>query len=153
MKATIIKSVACVLVCTALFSFSAPSKPGGEGYEVYLNNKLVVQQYGSKMSDVQSITLAPSALSSQLTVRYHHCGRAGKARTIVVKNEKNTAVKTWNYGDASKPDALMACNVKELFALHKNNSGSLGLYYSASELPQGRLIVKIDISNKDVTSK
>ncbi|MEI9912962.1 MAG: hypothetical protein WDO71_26965 [Bacteroidota bacterium] len=37
----------------------------------------------------------------------------------------------------------MACKVKDILTLQKSNPGKLGLYYSSSELPKGRLLATI----------
>lgn len=151
MKATFFSLLALVVLSAAILSFSP--KPGGEGFEIYLNTKLLVQQYGNKMNDVKSITLDQSSYNGQLEVKYFHCGHPGKNRIIEIKNGENSVVKKWIYGDAARPDAAMACRIKELFALQKSNTGSLNLFYSATELPKGRLLAKIEVTNKDVTSK
>ena len=44
MKSIISKSMLVLAICATLFSFR--NKPGGEGFEIYLNNKVVVQQFG-----------------------------------------------------------------------------------------------------------
>ena len=91
-----------------LFSFSVKtveaissykSNFGGEGFEVYLNDKLVLQQYGEKMNIVKTVELDQSAGNGELAIRYYHCGRPGKSRVVTIKDEKNVVLKEWRFGD------------------------------------------------------
>jgi hypothetical protein len=45
--------IALGIVCAALFSFTKPF--GGEGFEIYLNNKLVLQHYGTPTKIVKNL--------------------------------------------------------------------------------------------------
>lgn len=152
---TVFKSLSVLILLlgtsTIMSSFSGPF--GGEGFEIFLNNKLVVQQFGSKMDDIKNISLNNASPGDQLSIRYFHCGRIGKSRTVYIKNKQNTTVKQWRYKDASKPDTKMACSVNEILALKKNTSGMLGIYYSSTELPKGRLLARVDLGTSDITSK
>ena len=142
MKAIISKTMVLAAVCAALFSF-AP-KPGGEGFEIYLDNKLVLQQFGSEMNTVKNLQLPQSAVNGQLTVKYHHCGRIGKNRVITIRNEQNKMLKEWRFTDAIVPVAAMNCNVKDILNLKKGNtSNKFRLYYSSSELPGGRMLASV----------
>ena len=140
MKSIISKSMALVAVCATLFSFSP--KPGGEGFEIYLNNKVLLQQYGSQMDAVKSLSLNQSSYNDQLTIKYHHCGKVGKNRIVTLKDGQNKMLKEWHFADAETPVAAMAVNVKDILSLQKGN-GRLNLFYSSSELPNGRLLTVI----------
>lgn len=149
MKSIISKTMALVAVCAFLFSF-AP-KPGGEGFEIYLNNKVVLQQYGNEMNTVKSLQLNQSSVNDQLTIKYHHCGRVGKNRIVTIKDGQNKILKEWRFEDVSVPVAGMTCNVKDIFSLKKGTTGTIKLYYSSSELPKGRLLASV-ILNGVVTA-
>jgi len=141
-----------------LFSFSVKtveaissykSNFGGEGFEVYLNDKLVVQQYGEKMNIVKTVELDQGAGNGQLAIRYYHCGRPGKSRVVTIKDENNVVLKEWRFGDAKDATARVSCNVKEIFALPKFKAGKkVNLYYSATELPNGRLLATLTTVSK-----
>ena len=136
-----------------LFSFSVRTAEklfpnnnnfGGEGFEVYLNNKLVLQQYGEKMNTVKTLELDQRAGNGQLAIRYYHCGKPGKSRVVTIKDEQNVVLKEWRFGDAKDAAARVSCNVKDIFALPKFKAGrKLNLYYAASELPNGRLLATL----------
>jgi len=150
MKSFIINSIAFVAVAAAIVSF-APSF-GGEGFEISLDSKVVIQKYGPNINDVNSLQLDQSSYNEQLTVKYHHCGRVGKNRVLSLKDGQNRMVKEWKFADAATPVAAMSCNVKDILALRKGNSGLYKLYYISSELPNGRLLTNIVLGN-NVTKK
>ena len=73
-----------IALSEVLFSFSVKTAGtissykanlGGEGFEVYLNDKLVLQQYGNDMDKIKNLQLDQSASNGQLAIRYYHCGR------------------------------------------------------------------------------
>ena len=139
-----------------LFSFSVKTAEtiyknnfGGEGFEVYLNDKLVLQQYGEKMNAVKTLELDQTASNGQLAIRYYHCGKPGKSRVVTIKDEQNVVLKEWRFGDAKDASARVSCNVKDIFALPKFKAGrKVSLYYSATELPNGRLLATLTTVNK-----
>ena len=138
MKSLISKGIGLCILSIALFSFAA--KPGGEGFEILLNNKVVLQKFGTDMNLVQSLALSQQSGTGQLTIKYHHCGKVGKNRVITIKDSNNKTLKTFIYDDAATPVSAMAINVKEIVNLKK---GELKLYYSSSELVKERLLTTI----------
>lgn len=137
------KLLAVVIFSIASFSFTA--KPGGEGFEIYLNNKMMIQQYGENMNTVQSLRFDQNPLSDQITIKYHHCGKIGKNRVITIKDGQNNVLKVFRYTDATQPLSAMSVNVKEIRNLKKETSNSFKLYYSSSELTAGRLLFNFSI--------
>jgi len=128
-------------VRTAEKLFLIKSDFGGEGFEVYLNNKLVLQQFGEKMNSVKSIELDQSASNGQLAIRYFHCGQPGKSRVVTIKDEQNVVLKEWRFGDTKDVSAKLCCNVKDILSLPKIKAGKkVNLYYTSTELPKGRLL-------------
>jgi hypothetical protein len=124
----------------SIFSFS--SKPGGEGFEIYLNDRLLVQRYGQEMNTVQTVSLTSASATDKLRIRYHHCGKAGKNRQITLRNSDNKIVKTWTFKDGDVASG-MVCPVGDILSLKKNNT-TLKLYYSSSEMPQGRQLASVN---------
>jgi hypothetical protein len=146
------KSVAALSLLVALsvtlFSFSTPK--GGEGFEIYIGSKLVLQKFGDKMNDVKSLQLDQHSSSDQLIIKYYHCGRTGKNRTITLKDDHNKVVKEWSFSDVSG-SASMSCSVKDILNLKKgNSSNTYNLYYTSSELPKGRLLTSIVLGSQSV---
>ena len=126
-----------LVMLPALSSFK--SVRGGEGFEVFLNNKLVAQHFGNQLTRQASLQLDPAAGSQELKVIYHHCGRNGKNRQLELRNEAKQVVHTWKFADGSKPASPMIIKLDELAAYKKAKSGLCWtLHYSSSELPAGR---------------
>ena len=149
MRSIIAKTFSLLVISTALFSFSA--KPGGEGFEVYLNNKLILQRFGNNMKAVQTIRLDEGSANDELTIKYHHCGKVGKNRVLTVKDGQDKVLKAIRFADVSYETGGMSCRVKDIISLKKGNSATLKLYYSSSELPEGRLLASIE-TGKSVTA-
>src|ERR1043165_9783952 len=99
------------VICAVLFSFSSPR--GGEGFEIYLNNKLVRQQFNSQMNSIKNIPIDQRFSNDQLTIKYYHCGQAGKNRHIELKDGQNRVIKDWHFNDDNK-SAAMNCSVKDI---------------------------------------
>ena len=137
-------------VRTAERLFPRESNFGGEGFEVYLNNKLVIQQYGEKINDVKSLQLDQSASNGQLAIRYFHCGQPGKSRVVTIKDEQNVVLKEWRFGDTKDAAAKLCCNVKDILALPKIKAGrKVNLYYTSTQLPNGRLLATLTTVTKN----
>ena len=130
-----------LLFSLGLLSFvSAPS--GGEGFEIYIGDKLVVQKYNKNLGEVQVIKLDRSYASQQMTVKYHHCGKVGKNRIITIKDDQNKVLKEWRYTDRDQMSA-MSCQVKDILNFEKIESDEIHLFYASSELPKGRQLATI----------
>ena len=149
MKSMIPKTMTLVALGATLFSFTP--KPGGEGFEISLNNKVVIQRYGSDINTANSLPLNPSAYNDQLIIKYHHCGKVGKNRVVSIKDGQNNILKEFRYADVLTPLAAMSVPVKDILSLKKGNNNTLKLYYASSELPNGRVLATIIIGNNSVS--
>jgi hypothetical protein len=65
--------------------------------------------------------LDESSYNDQLTIKYHHCGRVGKNRTITLKDEKSNVLKQWSFANANDATNAMTCKVKDIMDLQKKN--------------------------------
>ena len=144
MKQIISRTMMLVAMAATLLSFT---NFGGEGFEIYLNNRVVIQQFGKPTNAVKSLRLNQYSANDQLTIKYHHCGRVGKNRTITIKDNQNNLLKEWRFDDAVAP---MLCNVKDILNLNKESESVFKLYYTSSELPNGRLLATIVVENNNV---
>jgi hypothetical protein len=142
MKKIISNALALITVCTFLFSFTP--KPGGEGFEIYLNNKVMIQKFGTEINTVQSLSLNNSSPDDKLTIKYHHCGRVGKNRIVTIKDAQNKSLKEFHYADATSSVSSMLVNVKEIISLKKGNNNTLKLLYSSTEIPAGRVLARMN---------
>lgn len=146
MKSIISKTIMLVAIAVTLLSFT--SNFGGEGFQISLNGKVVLQQYGKEMDIVKTLQLNSASANDQLTIRYHHCGKIGKNRVVTIKDGQNNIVKEWRFKDSQTAFDEMSCPVKDILGLKKGNDQVLKLYYSSSELPDGRQLAAVSIDSK-----
>jgi hypothetical protein len=148
-KSSIVIASLLLLASFTLLSFT--NSKGGEGFEIYLNSKLVLQQYGNQLNNVKSIQLDQSSPNDELTIKYHHCGQVGKNRSITIKDGQNKILKEWHFADVSTGNAAMTCKVKDITGLKKGNGAiTLNLYYSSTELPKGKQLVSLVVESKNM---
>jgi hypothetical protein len=146
----VFRSLTVLAFSAAFFSFVKPA--GGEGFEIFLNSKVVVQRFGGDKNTVQTLYLGQASAKDQLTVKYYHCGRAGKSRVIALKNEKNKIVKEWSYAD-NAASAGMTLPVKDILDVLKiSGDEKLSLHYNSSELTNGRKLAVISKAHSNIAS-
>ena len=144
MKKNQLRTCAAALVAAIFIisGFRTAPLPGGESYKVYLNNKLVMDQF----SDHKQLMLGKENRNDKIMITYNHCGIAGKKRTLTVKDETGKELKQYRFNDAGLSDR-MVIQVSDLWSLKKSNpkSGSLSILYSSEQLPAGRLLTKVEV--------
>ncbi len=80
-KSALVKTFTLIVLSLTVFTYA--SKAGGDRYEIYLNDKLITQQYVGKLAvDVSSLQLDKANYKDKLVIYYSHCGTAGKGRSI-----------------------------------------------------------------------
>jgi len=140
--------VGIITLSMALFSFSKVK--GGDYFEIYLNNKLVVQQVLRSDKNVKQLSLQQSNYKDQLKVVYSECGRIGQERKITIKDGQNRVLKQWNFVNGTKSAKEMIVNVKDILDLKKGNA-VLQLVYSSRELSKGQVLASITRANNSQT--
>ncbi len=134
----------------SLFTFNA--KAGGDTYEIYLNNKLLLKQYLTQPLNISSLQLDKENSDDRLVIFYSHCGQTGKGRSVVIKDEKGEIIKEWTFANSTGSNKSMIIPVRELLQLAKNNSSSrLHLYYAAKELPKGLMLTSLHLEKTNIT--
>jgi len=123
---------------------------GGDHYKIYLNKKLVAEQFITRGAVALNLQLNESNYNDEITVYYSHCGATGKGRSIKLKDDNGNTLKEWKFDDAKSSDA-MTIPAKEILQL-KKSPGGVNLYYSAKELPNGRVLASVNFGNKNTTS-
>jgi hypothetical protein len=156
MQTFIQKSLFMALV--SLTVLMQPVIAGTDSYRIYLNNKLVLQQYVTRSLDLKNLPLSEANANDKLVIYYNHCGATGRSRTIAVKDENGVVLKEWKFPDAPVKDGGMnipagddgmTIPVKEILALQAKNNG-LSLFYSSQQLPAGHLLTRVDKVSKPV---
>jgi hypothetical protein len=82
-----VNSLVGVVLCATLFSFS--TTPGAHNFQVYLDSKLVIDQYVNSSMDAPKVQLDPAVNYNQLIVKYNECGRTVTGRKITIKDSNN----------------------------------------------------------------
>jgi hypothetical protein len=123
---------------------------GTDSYRIYLNGKMLLQQYVGQPLKLGSLALGPANSNDNLVVYYNHCGATGRSRSITVKDENGNVLKEWKFRDAAVKNEMnipaeddgMTIPVKDILELQAKHSG-MTLNYSARQLPAGRMLTKI----------
>lgn len=124
---------------------------GGDSYRVFVNNKLVLEEYVYNMKSVKSIHLNQLSPNDEVAVYYSHCGVSGKARNITIRDGKDKVLKEWKFADSpDRSNTPMTCKAKDILPLQKD-ADRLNLYYSSKEIPGGKMLAGISIGRENVT--
>lgn len=146
MKSIITKSMLLLAVAAALVSFTP--RFGGEGFEILLNGKVLLQQFGKEMNSGKVLQLNAGSPTDKITIRYWHCGKEGKNRTVTIKDGQDKIIKQWHYKDAGPSNSYMSCSVQDILSLSKAGNNVFKIYYASSELPEGRMLTTV-VFDKD----
>ena len=144
----VIGSLMLIPLSAILFAFSPA--PGGDSFTIYLNDKLLVQQYVHADKSVKTISLYSVNANDELKVNYSHCGKIGTSRRIVFKDQTKP-LKEVRFSNVTG-DALptMSCKVKDIIALQK--TGKINLVYISDELPEGKTLATLSINGDERAS-
>jgi hypothetical protein len=148
-KRVAIKLLAPIGLVVLLSAFTGPM--GSHSFTIYLNNRLMVQQYVSMAREegTKTLQLEQRDYNDQLIINYNQCGQVGTDRTIVLKDGQNRLLKEWHYTDAAganptSANAAMTCKVKDIFDLQKaNGNDRVNLYYSSKQVPNAVLLASL----------
>jgi hypothetical protein len=142
-----IYSLIGVILCSILFSFS--TTPGAHSFQVYLDSKLMIDQYVNSKMNAPTLLVDLAENYSQLIVKYNECGRTVTGRTITIKDGNNKVLKDWRFeGASSGYENPMAFLVKDITALKQKGSNTFKLYYSSKEFPEGQQIANLVIGGE-----
>ena len=148
---TWINALVGVALCSILFSFSTII--GAHNVQVFLDDKMVIDQYVDSRSVVPTLNLDAADKHEQLIIKYNECGRTVTGRNITIKDEKNQALKDWRFeGEATGLKDPMVCSVNDIIALKQKGNNTLKLYYSSKEFPEGHQVAKLIIIGEATTA-
>ncbi len=140
-----------LVVLSAFFTTAFVSPRGGEGFQIYIGNKLVVEQFGKEVKQVKNLLLEPSQIKSELKVKFYHCGMAGKSRTLDLRMPGKGVLKQWQFANEEGKNFGITVPVKEILDLQKKaGAGILHLFYSSREAPEGKFLAGIAMPDKSV---
>jgi hypothetical protein len=137
---------AAVVTSVILLLQAFTVKAGVDVFEIYLNNKLLLQQAANKPFTLQSLQLDKSNIDDELVIYYNHCGESGRHRSIAIRDDKGNIIKEWKFADAHEVRSAMRIPVKELLQLNKGYAhAGLTIFYAAQQLPKGRTLSALEI--------
>jgi len=140
-----------VALCLALSGFSATS--GAHSVQVYLDSKLVVDQYINQKVAAAKINLDLAENPNQLIVKYSECGRTVTGRKITLKDNDDKMLKEWTFKEPSAGfQESMPCPVKDILAVKPKKGNTLKLYYSSDDFPEGQQIAYLVLSGTATTA-
>lgn len=145
-----IRSLVLFTFCITLFAFSV--RPGGDSFEIYVNDKLMLKEFVYGKPELKTIRLSSGSVEDVLKIHYNHCGKTGSARNITIKDSNNKVLKEWSFKNVISGEPHMKFKVKEIAALQTDGTKSLSLVYSSKELPEGKVLAAILLSNEDKAS-
>ncbi|MEO7988479.1 MAG: hypothetical protein ABI663_03000 [Chryseolinea sp.] len=147
-------SMVGIALCAILVSFSIAPGTGAHSVKVYLDSKLMVEQYlDFHKTDAPKLILDPAEKYNQLIVKYSECGRTVTGRKLTLKDNNNKVLKDWRFeGSSTGFNESMTCLVKDIIALKQKGSNTLKLYYSSTEFPEGQQVVYVVINDKATTA-
>lgn len=121
---------------------------GGDSFTIHLNNKQIIEHYVYK-KETPTLQLAQGE-KGVLSVFYSECGKIGKARTIILKDDRQNILHTWRYADALTEHKPMEIAVPKLQEYLKK-AKVLNLYYQSRDVKKETLLVTISIQKNALT--
>jgi hypothetical protein len=154
MKKLISFSWTNTLLAIALFTIASGFSPfGAHAVKVYLDDKLVADQYLDFKGNNPTITLDPASKHEKLVVKYNECGRTVTDRKITAKDNSNNILKEWRFpGSSTGFEGTMECSLKDIIAL-RQKSNNVKLFYSSHDFPEGQPFLALVIGNTTTASK
>ncbi len=151
MRSFIFKAPLIALLVAFLAAFSP--KPGGEGFEIFLNSKVLLQQFGKDINNVKKIEMGQVSAGDKLVVQYYHCGQAGKNRIISLRTENGKLVKQYKYPDGKTSVTGMSIDAAELAsALSKLGNTPVLISYTAYGLSNEKQLATLSYNSKMVAA-
>ena len=137
------KALVCAFLASALIGLSFTAPFGLDGYEIYLNNKLLLKQYVNQPLNLRVLNLDNAKETDQLQIVYRHCRKdngTGTGRSLTLKDENGKTLREWDFTDAGQ----MTIQVKDLLAAAKKAAGRpVSLVYLSHELNKGEMLSRV----------
>ncbi len=135
-----------MLAALCFITFGFTTNAGLDSYEVFLNEKLILQNYVNQPLDLRKLPLQAASDQDELLIHYKHCTNkgVGTGRSITIKDQKGNILKKWEFADASGSRSAMVIPVKILRELENRSGGKeLSLHYAAQEHPKGEMLASL----------
>ena len=126
------------------------AKAGGDGYAIYLNNKLILKQYQGQTLTLTSLVLNPSNVNDKLVIVYTRCNvpdKSGKSRSITIKDNNGNVLKVWTFNNLADDQGTMSIPVREILELQKKAGEKLiSIYYAAQDHSPTQILPSLQLS-------
>ncbi|GAA0880517.1 hypothetical protein GCM10009119_34870 [Algoriphagus jejuensis] len=144
MKVKIALCSALLAIVLGLVTMSFSPRLGLDGYEIYLNDKLIMKQYINQPLNLRTLQLDKAAPEDMLWIKYNHCtikSGSGSERVIVLKDMKGHELKQWKFANSPSENKPMKVSVAELRQLEKEHADhQVSMYYKSKELADAELL-------------
>jgi hypothetical protein len=149
MKTKWFLSIVLPLACSFLASFS--TLPGGDSFEVYLDNELLMKEHMWGERTIKAITLEKNSRAT-LLVSFSHCGVTGTSRSLSLIDDQHKVLKEWKYADVgpSVKDP-MAMPANEVVAAIAGRNASI--YYRSKELDHAVMLAPMRLVDRSSASR
>jgi hypothetical protein len=136
-----------IMVIALVTNAYASTPVGGEHFEVYLNDKLILQQGITSSYQFKNLPLDNATANDKLIIHYRQCrGVIAKGRSISIKDEKGKVLKEWKFADS--PESAMVISMKEILQLQKQYaSSSFKLCYTSTEFSENRTLASLQLKD------
>jgi hypothetical protein len=128
--------LAITIICL-LSAFA--SRPGGYGYTVHLNNKLVGEYYLTSTHLTPTVTVQNADLKSSLAVYFNECGQIGGGRKLSVRSVDQKILKEWSFANSTAKHDAMEVSIQDVGGLLA--SGKVAIYYASERVTKPQLLV------------
>jgi hypothetical protein len=150
MKKSMSTLFANTLVLIAIFcsvNVFADHGTGGEHFEVYLNDKLILQQGITPTFRASALPLDNLTASDKLVIHYRQChGVVAKGRSVSIKDEKGKVLKEWKFADSD--DTAMIISGNDILQLKKQYpKAEFKLCYTSTQFSENRTLAALEFKS------
>jgi hypothetical protein len=139
--------VIAIFVCNPVNAARPDIGLGGEHFQVYLNDKLILEQGITASFKAKNLPLDNATASDKLVIHYRQChGLIAKGRSLSIKDENGKTLKEWKFADSK--ESAMVIPVKEILQLQKQYANStFKLYYTSTEYSEDRTLASLQMKS------
>jgi hypothetical protein len=146
-----VMNIRAIGLLALLISFASVSaKAGGDGYEIYLNNKLILKQYQGQNLSLTSLVLSEANVNDKIVICYTRCNvpdQSGKSRSITLKDNNGNVLKVWTFNNLAEDKGSMSIPVQEILELQKKTGEKpVSIFYAAQDHAQTQILPSLQLS-------
>lgn len=146
---TLFANVLVMVAMSCSLNVFADHGTGGEYFEVYLNDKLLLQKGITPTFKASVLPLDNLTASDKLVIHYRQChGVIPKGRSLSIKDEKGKVLKEWKFADSD--DTAMIISANDILQLKKQYpKADFKLCYNSTQFSENRTLAALEFkSNK-----